>query len=345
MTDRNTTRRRFLALTASTGLAAVAGCTGGDGGGGGSDDTETAMDDTTTTGMDDTMTEGGMNETSMDDTTTKEEMDDMTETTTEGMAGSSTLSFDFATLQPLATGHYEGWAIFGDEKLSTGTFAAGGKTTFQVDRDLTEADEIVVTIEPEGDMDSMPSGVPVLAGAVEGSTASLSFPVSFDMAGGSYILATPTDGGNSHETSGVWFLDPAGGPSASLSLPELPGGWTYEGWVVHGGQPVSTGRFDDPAAADDFDGHSGSMGAPAFPGEDLLTNAPMGLSFPTDLADGESNVVVSVEPDIDGTDPTGPKPFQVKPLAGKIPMDATDHQSYALQRNTGTLPSGTASIM
>jgi len=96
--------------------------------------------------------------------------------------------------------------------------------------------------------------------------------------------------------------------------------------------------------ADDAAPYSGSESAPPFPGEDLVQNAPGDLSFPTDLTDGASKAVVSVEPDIDGMDPTGPAPFQVKPLAGMIPADAQAGTSYDLPRKTGTKPSGTAML-
>lgn len=257
----------------------------------------------------------------------------------------TTISFDFSMLPDLPKGHYEGWAIFGDEKVSTGTFSKGDDYSFDVDRDLSEADKIAVTIESDDDESDAPSGVVVLVGELTDGTANLSFPASFDKTMGSYILATPTDGGGTNETSGVWFLDPSDGPSASLDLPDLPSAWTYEGWVVHEGQPISTGRFDDPAMGDDSDAYAGDVNSPPpFPGADLIQNAPEGVTFPTDLTDGKSKVVVSVEPDIDGMDPTGPKPFQVKPLAGKIPADGTDHTNYDLGRKMGTLPSGMATV-
>lgn len=308
MTNPDFDRRRFVTGVSGALAVGLAGCLGGD---------------------------------ESDDQMTDEEMTDQM-TDEGGMAGSS-LTFAFDGLPELAAGHYEGWAVFGDEKVSTGTFSAGDEYAFEVDRDLTDADRIVVTIEPDDDMDGAPSGVVLLAGAVESGTAELSFPVSFDMVGGSYILATPTNGGGTNETAGVWFLDPSG-PSASLSLPELPRGWAYEGWVLTQGTPLSTGRFRDPAAADGFDGYSGMADAPPFPGEDFLANAPDGVDFPVDLADGASEVVVSVEPDVDGTDPTGPAPFAIKPLAGAVPEGADDHTPYDLSANEGTVPGGTATI-
>ena len=106
---------------------------------------------------------------------------------------------------------------------------------------------------------------------------------------------------------------------AGLDLPILPDGWVYEGWGVTQGTPLSTGRFTDPAAADDASPFSD--GGPAFPGEDFLTDLPDGVTPPVDLADGSSLIVVSVEPDLAGIDPTGSGPFALKPLALEVPED------------------------
>ena len=115
-------------------------------------------------------------------------------------------------------------------------------------------------------------------------------------------------------------------------------GWKYEGWVVVDGTPVTSGKFTDVAMADESAPYSGSMSGPPFPGEDYLMNAPMGLTFPTDLA-GQT-AVISVEPEPDDTE----APFTLKPLTGMIPMDATDHMVYDMDTNTGSLPTGTATI-
>jgi hypothetical protein len=313
-----TTRRHFVTASAVGIVGGLAGCTGGGGDDSGSSD-ENQMDDGSTD------SEGGEN---------------------MNMDGPATVAYEVSNLPELSQGTYEGWAIFEDEKLSTGTFSPGDELTFETERSLGQAKKIVVTIEPENDPSEAPSGVKVLAGAIEEGTASLSFPVDLSSAAGSYILNTPTSESGETPESGLWFLEPPGdgGPSASLSLPELPAGWVYEGWAVSGGQPLSTGRFSDPAAADDFDGFSGDAGAPPFPGEDFLQNAPDGVEFPLTLNDGSSKAVISVEPDIDGMDPTGEKPFSIKPLRATIPGDAEIGTSYDMKRKIGNLPSGTATL-
>ena len=258
----------------------------------------------------------------------------------------SALTFGTLNLDTLESGHYEGWAIFGEEKVSIGTFMEGSDDlTLSSRRDLSSADMIVITIEPEGDTDEVPSGIAVLSGSVEedGSVA-LSFPLDFTNASGNYILATPTDGSFTHENSGVWFLKLPEPLQAGLSLPALPEGWVYEGWVVNNDTPITTGRFTNVAAIDGFDGYSGSLPGPAFPGEDFLVNAPEGLTFPIDLGDGSSKVVISIEPDLEGEDPTGDGPFQAKPLIADVPAGAVDHFNYAMNLHLESLPSGSASV-
>ena len=108
----------------------------------------------------------------------------------------------------------------------------------------------MITIEPVGDDDRSPADTHYLAGDVSNGKATLSvghgaaFGDDFLSATGAYILATPTDSPDANENSGIWFLDlSSGSPAVGLDLPGLPPGWTYEGWAVIDGVPVSTGRF------------------------------------------------------------------------------------------------------
>ncbi len=244
---------------------------------------------------------------------------------------------------------YEGWIIVGGAPKSTGTFTvddAGvmSKSSFSVAiEDVDAATKFVLTIEPKVDADPAPSATKYLAGDFAGNTASLGIgPVGdFSAASGEYILATPTDGMMTNETSGIWWVNPTGAaPVNGLVLPALSAGWKYEGWVVINGQPVSTGTFTNTSATDDSDTYSGPNSLPApngadgfFPGEDFLMNAPSGLSFPTDISGGKA--VISVEPYPD----TNPKPFSLKPLVGDIPAGGMDHVLYQMNQNLD-FPSG-----
>ena len=225
-------------------------------------------------------------------------------------------------LEPLRAGAYEGWLIFGADKVSTGTFTDVAAVTMYSDRDPAGADKFVLTIEPSPDADPGPSGIIALAGDIPAGAASaaLAFDADLSTASGGYILRTPTDdaaGATTNDSSGVWFVN-VPGPVAGLTLPALPSGWVYEGWGVTQGVPLSTGRFTDAGAADLASPYSD--GGPPFPGEDFLTDLPAQMQPPVDLADGNSMVVISVEPDLAGVDPTGDGPFAIKPLAADVPM-------------------------
>ena len=270
-----------------------------------------------------------------------------------------TLVLSFTGLDALADGyHYEGWAIIDGAAVTTGKFnvdangalvtttgsaIAGG--SFDTGVDLESATAIVITIEPSGDTDALAASTHIVAGGVTGSSATLSVGHAsalgddFMTAAGSYILATPTNGADTDENSGIWFLSLASGsPAVGLTLPTLPPGWQYEGWAVIGGTPVTTGRFTATDAVDLSDPFSGTEAGPPFPGEDFLVNAPTGLTFPTDLAGGTA--VISIEPEPD--DSTAP--FTLKPLLGGIPAGATDHVTYTIPTNLTSFPTGTATI-
>ncbi|MEE9174116.1 MAG: hypothetical protein V3U30_03985 [Thermoplasmata archaeon] len=267
-----------------------------------------------------------------------------------------TLAFD--NLASLATDHYEGWLIVGGSPVSTGKFivADGGAledlqgnaiSTFRVGNvDLDQTSTFVLSIEPEGDTDSVPAAVKPLAGdlnaAKTNATLSPNLGVSLAGIGGLYILATPSDGADTNENSGVWFLDRSGAsPVAGLALPDLSRtDWVYEGWAVIGGVPVTTGTFDMPDGADASAPYSGTEATPPFPGEDFLVNEPSSVSFPTNLA-GQT-IVISIEPR--GAADTDPGPFQFKPLVGDVPGGAIDHTEYDLTDRSSTLATGTVTI-
>ncbi len=259
-----------------------------------------------------------------------------------------------------STARYEGWILVhataksngssSEVAKSTGVFtvnAAGqlSQTEFDIDAtDLSNATVFILTIEPNPDSDPNPSAVHILAGNFSGNTSNVTVDHSaalgndFTSATGAYILATPTDGANTNENSGIWFLDlTSGSPTQGLFLPTLPDGWKYEGWTVINGTPVTTGTFTDATIVDDADPYSSTMPGPPFPGEDYLVNAPSGLTFPTDIAGGVA--VISIEPSPDNSS----APFTLKPLVGNIPMNAVDHTTYMMSSNLSSFPTGTVS--
>jgi DNA-binding beta-propeller fold protein YncE len=226
-----------------------------------------------------------------------------------------TLSVSFSGLEKLGAGFvYEGWLITPAGPQSAGRFSDPEGYTIKVDPAVAKAATLyVLTIEPEQNDDPEPSATHVVAGPLTKGRAALStshpaaLGTDFAAALGSFILATPSSPAADDFDQGIWFLDPTAGPAASLSLPTLPAGWAYEGWVVTGGKPVSTGRFTSTSGADS-DGAGPAAGpgaAPPFPGQDFI-------SPPLILPGGKA--VISVEPEPDDS----PAPFALKPLVGDI---------------------------
>lgn len=260
------------------------------------------------------------------------------------------LTLNISGLEDLGNNaRYEGWIIVNGNPVSTGVFSVNAsgqpsQTRFAVNQQqLHNATAFVLTIEPYPDPSPAPSGVSILAGNFSNGNASLTINheralhTDFASATGKYILATPTTATMDDERSGLWFIDMTSGtPAAGLNLPTLPSGWQYEGWAVINGKPVTTGKFSMPTGADAAAPFSGPLQGPPFPGEDFIQNAPTGLTFPTNLAGGMS--VITVEPMPDNS----PEPFMLRPLSGNIPTDATDHQTYTMNRGT-SYPTGTVS--
>jgi hypothetical protein len=91
----------------------------------------------------------------------------------------STLRMSLTGVDPLAGGaHYEGWAIINGAPVSTGKFNVDADGAmwdldgamidgeFDVGRELANATTIVLTIEPSGDVDTIPADTHYLADPV-----------------------------------------------------------------------------------------------------------------------------------------------------------------------------------
>lgn len=264
---------------------------------------------------------------------------------TSSRSSLGTLSLALSGLEDLGAGfRYEGWLIVDGSPVTTGIFsvdAAGlpSATDFEVPAaDLEAASLFVLTIEPHPDPDTAPSATHVLAGDFSGESASLSIGhgaalgSDFQAATGSYILETPstaTDG--TDFAQGIWWLDPSMGPGASLTLPPLPEGWIYEGWIAGNDGPVSTGTFTTAGGFDSDAGGTtaGPDGTPPFPGQDFISPA---LSLPGMAA------VISVEPSPDNS----AAPFALKPLLDAMIEDVGPGVLQSMSNNAANAPSGTA---
>jgi len=271
-----------------------------------------------------------------------------------------TLSFTTINLQSLAQGHYEGWILdTSNNPHSTGKFTVdehnnllyldGSDFIPRIPSSVSNNNfaKYIVTIEPDGDTDSTPTKAIILAGDFIRGQARLSFaPADLNTAKGFVILGTPTDGPE-NELSGIWFSE-TNGRLPSLGLPILSEGWVYEGWLEYNGTYVSTGRFSDPTKPDLFNGYSETIApAPLFPGEDFLINSPSeDLTFPIIISDegNVSNIYVSIEPDDNGTDPTGDAMSNFIPLSITVPVGTPDHEKIFFDKNLIELPSAMINI-
>lgn len=259
------------------------------------------------------------------------------------------LTLNFTGLEDLGANYkYEGWVMVNGKPVTTGVFTVNAngvqsQTSFPIaTANLDIATKFILTIEPFPDTDPNPTNTHLLAGDFVANNAILTIGApealanNFTSAKGKYVLATPSDGENTNEKSGIWFIGSLP-PTVGLELPTLPEGWKYEGWAVINGKPVTTGTFSSLSGADSFSGFSGALGTPPFPGEDFIKNAPSGVTFPTDLSG--KTAVISIEPYPDNS----AMPFLLKPLIASISATAMDHVVYSMTNNAAaTTPTGTA---
>lgn len=253
------------------------------------------------------------------------------------------LTLDLTGLETLGDDYvYEGWVIVDGSPVSTGTFTSVNfPQSFNVDKDnLDKAATFVLSIEPAVDPDPAPAATKVLAGDFLGDSANVNTGLvgDFTSASGSFFLRTPTDEtgtNNGNDENGVWFGIPGTPPTPDFTLPVLPEGWAYEGWVVGDFGPITTGTFTTFDMADNSAPFSETLqSGPPVPGEDFFINAPAGETFPLDVRG--RTVVISVEPVPDDS----PAPFALKPLVGTAGQD-TAPATHSLGLNLGSLPTGT----
>lgn len=255
-----------------------------------------------------------------------------------------------------STAQYEGWIIVDGAPISTGTFTVNANgtpstTSFSANAtDVAAATKFVLTIEPIPDPDPAPADAKLLAGDFGGTSATLSTGVApalgdFSTSAGTLFLRTPTDetpgtANNGNDIYGVWFGTPGMPPTPNFTLPTLPAGWAYEGWVIGETGPISTGTFSNTVdlprdSGNPFSGTAFNVGPPV-PGEDFFNAAPTGETFPLDIRG--RTVVISVEPVPDNS----PAPFLLKPLVANLAADAaTAPTSHTFSQNLGSIPTGT----
>ena len=197
----------------------------------------------------------------------------VTPTASTPTATTQKLNINITGLEDLGANFvYEGWLIVGGTPVSTGTFTvnssgAWAPSTFDVQvTDAAAATKFVLTIEPAVDSDPAPSAQKLIAGDFSGTSATVSTATApaigdFSAAAGQAFLRTPTDEtgmNNGNDESGIWFGIPGMPPASGFTLPTLPTGWVYEGWVIGDAGPISTGTFTGFTVADNGNPFSGN---------------------------------------------------------------------------------------
>lgn len=275
-------------------------------------------------------------------------------------AKSGTVFLSINNLNPIPGDyHLEAWIVTAKlETFSLGKFTVGENQTlvdlsgeaiiagkFDVQFSVDSARVTYVTIEPPGDTDDAPSSTRLMGGLfIDGTATLLTTDVEgiedgLILAQGSYILETPTNGPNSFEQSGLWFINLTGGPPARglrITIP-IPG-WNYQAWTESDGVLLDMGIISNHSQPDNSNLYSGPQPGYNYPGEDFLVNAPSGLVFPLDLPG--ARVTVSLEPDPD----PDPKRSQFILFEGVVPQTTTTGDTYDLVNQTNSWPSGTAVI-
>lgn len=233
-------------------------------------------------------------------------------------------------------------------------------------------DDGVITNDPTPDLEFLS----VNLGSV-GAAFNMRFPTAdhFDHDSGSFFLANVTGGPGvpasvtNSANYGIWFGQRVlgGGIIPSLTLPSLPSGWVYEGWVIpptpNPPFPISTGRFtamNTEDQADDYSGDFSNSFTLPLPGEDFLQNEPsIQWDFPMNMISTGSDTgwaFITVEPnypEFAGIDPQDPSrdidasPFFYRLLQSPLPDSAhapslnpnsPDSNTFFMQNMHGSSP-------
>lgn len=262
--------------------------------------------------------------------------------------GQATVSLEVLRLQELEnTLEYEAWLVVGGENFSIGRFTdVSFPKTFRADPDLIDrATSFKLSIEPGNDPSPAISNTVLLSGTFAGNAAQLTINEtigSFVDASGVFMLKTPTDNVSTNEESGIYWQRADG--TAGLSLPALPAGWNYEGWVTvptpQGDVNLSTGTFRSPVGQDDFLPYSMTANPPPpYPGEDFLNLnllSRSGVNSRPDLRGKRAFISIEPNPDNDGGEP-----FILQPLSG-IAGEGLAPEENNMRLETGSFPLGSA---
>lgn len=197
---------------------------------------------------------------------------------------------------------------------------------------LGELVEFFVTIENEGDRNETPNTFILMESEIVDNRAELKFEADIPQGDNNFMLASPTDGNSTiNELSGLWFKR-AEEDLPSLYLPISPPLFKYEARIINTVEEniLNIGRFGNVREEDNSKIYSLNNEGFKYPGEDFLRNLPEPLEAPLNLANGDYQVIISLEPDIEGIDLSGNDVF-VQILTAEIPQNSQDHQNIPMQ--------------
>jgi hypothetical protein len=213
---------------------------------------------------------------------------------------------------------------------------------------MQRANTLVISIEEADTIPSAASVYRIIAAKLKANNGTFSigdeYLVDFDVtqANGFYQIMKPQ---GSDSVKGIWFMSGETDTTreAGLELPEAPTRWTYEAYVIVGGDSFPTGIFTNPAVADGHDDYGDPnqpMPTYPFPGENFQIDPETGNNLNLDLRGAE--VLVKIMPPIPAY---AHKPFTLEIFKGTIPNDADINTTYQLTNNGNTFPSGTAILI
>lgn len=261
----------------------------------------------------------------------------------------------FERLPPAATVHYELWEHRPDDgEARIGAFRVleGGGLVDMAGETVSgwpladpplPGTEYLVTVEPEDSLADTRGERVLLRGQLKTTEAQLTFALPALPPKGSAVLGSPTST-KAPETAGVWLASAWRGDlpvTRGSALPVSPVGWTYALWVVTGADTtLLAGRFTDPARADEDALYGETAQKPTLPGEDFLQRAPDNATFPLNLADGKTHVLVSLE----STRAESPDRPYLTIVRGRIRYQQAVHTAFSLAVVDDVIPSGTIRI-
>lgn len=264
----------------------------------------------------------------------------------------SDITLDISGLEKLdSNAEYQAWIVSGGKDISLGRFTDVNfpKTFSALTGQVNDATQFKLSIEPGNDPSTAISESVLVSGTFVGNAATVDVTQtlgSYSSASGQFVLQTPTDNVNTNENSGLYWYIPSTG-QAGLTLPTLPSGWKYEGWVTlpgsNGDVDLSTGRFTKVNGADEADPYSFNINpAPNFPGEDFINTTILskdGVNTQPNLLN--KKVFITIQPVFNGdSDSQSITPFVLRPLTATVTEQAGSSVTNKMQVNTASFPVG-----